>query len=177
MPAKTDDKLQEWVGRNRPPRVHITYDVETRGAIEKKELPFVVGILADLSGESEVKIPVKEKKFIAIDRDNFEEVLKKIAPRVTLKKVPNKLTNAGDLAPVTLNFNSMEDFEPLKVIEQVEDLKKLYQARQLLSDLLAKLDGNDDLRKLLDVAAKSPDDLKKISEEGQKPLEGETPNA
>src|SRR5882762_8996565 len=106
------ESIQKKIGRVRPPRVHITYDVETGGAIEKKELPFVVGVLADLSGNPEKQLPpVKDRQFAEIDRDNFDQVLAKSAPRLTYK-VDNKLTDDDTRLGVELKFKSMEDFEP-----------------------------------------------------------------
>jgi type VI secretion system protein ImpB len=139
------ESTQKKLGRVRPPRVHITYDVETGGAIEKKELPFVVGIMADLSGRRDPERPlakVKDRKFVEIDRDNFNDVMGGIAPRVAFQ-VPNVLQNDG------ATFTEIDDFDPVAVLKQVPVLNNLYDARQRLNDLLTKLDGNDELDKLL----------------------------
>jgi type VI secretion system protein ImpB len=168
------ESQQKWLGRNRPPRVQITYDVETGGAIEKKEIPLVVGVMTDLSGTSKEPLPkVKDRKFIEIDRDNFNEVLKATKPEVTAT-VDNKLTGKGQIS-VTLKIRNMEDFRPEQIVEQVDPLRKLLRARQRLNDLLAKLEGNDELDAALKKAAASEDQLKKIKEESEKlskPTEG-----
>jgi type VI secretion system protein ImpB len=160
------DSTQKKISRIRPPRVQITYDVETGGAIEKKELPFVVGVMADLSGQRDSERPlpkVKERRFVEIDRDNFNDVMAGIAPRLSFR-VPNALQNDGTMLSVNLGFAEMDDFGPVQVLQQVSGLKELYQARKKLSDLLTKLDGNDELSALLgDVIASSEkqDDLRK----------------
>src|SRR5215813_12254638 len=137
------ESLQHKLDRVRPPRVQITYDVEVGGAIQKKELPCVVGIMADLCGKpTEAPAPLKERKFVEIDRDNFNDVLASISPRLALQ-VENKLSKSGGNQSVELSFRHIDDFNPLNVIQQVESLKKLYEVRQRLSDLLTKLDGNE----------------------------------
>ncbi|MFY8103789.1 MAG: type VI secretion system contractile sheath small subunit, partial [Ramlibacter sp.] len=143
------DSLQKWMGRNRPPRVQITYDVETGGAVEKKELPLVVGLLADLSGQPLVAPPkLKERRFVEIDRDNFNEVMASIAPRLDLS-VPDMFKGEGNLK-IELNFNDFDQFHPESIARQVPRLAKLLEARQQLRDLLGKLDGNDELDALLE---------------------------
>jgi len=142
--------MQHKLDRVRRPRVQITYDVETNGAMQKTELPFVVGIMADLSGQpKEALRPLKERKFTSIDRDNFNDVMQKSAPRVALK-VDNKLTGEGDSKlAVELNFKHIDDFEPARVAEQVGPLKELLDMRQRLTQLLSKMEGNDKLEALL----------------------------
>jgi type VI secretion protein, VC_A0107 family len=143
------ESIQHKLDRVRPPRVQITYDVETGGAIQKKELPFVVGVMADLSGKpAEPLPPLKQRKFVEIDRDNFNDVMYAAKPRVAFQ-VENKLANDGTKLNIELNFRSMEDFEPVNIVKQVEPLRKLLEARSRLRDLLAKLDGNDSLDALL----------------------------
>jgi type VI secretion system protein ImpB len=143
------ESLQKKLNRVRPPRVQITYDVETGGAIEKKELPFVVGVMADLAGKNAgAMAPLKNRKFVEIDRDNFNNVMGGLKPKLAFR-VPNKLADDGTEMSVALEFRDMEDFDPASVIKQIEPLRKLYEARQRLNDLLAKLDGNDDLGELL----------------------------
>ncbi len=145
------ESTQKKLGRVRPPRVQITYDVETGGAIEMKELPFVAGILADLSGKRSPEHPLpklKARKFVEIDRDNFNDVMTGIAPRLAYQ-VPNVLQGDDSKLNVALTFTDMESFEPVAVLKQIPALAKLYEARQKLNDLLAKLDGNDDLDRLL----------------------------
>ena len=147
MPKK--ESTQQKLSRVRPPRVHITYDVEVGGAIETKEIPFVVGVMGDYSGKPDEPLPrLKDRKFIEIDRDNFDSVLAGMKPKVSLR-VDNKLTNDGSKLGVELRFNKMEDFEPDQVVQQVEPLRKLVQGRQRLSDLLSKMDGNEKLEGIL----------------------------
>lgn len=153
------ESTQHVLSRVRPPRVQITYDVEIGDAIEKKELPFVVGVLADLSGKpAEALPPVRDRKFVEIDRDNFNEVLASIEPRLAIR-TPNRLKpDANDNLNIELKFKHMDDFGPVEVINQVPALRKLYEGRQRLRDLLTKLDGNDDLAGLLNqVIANSAD--------------------
>ena len=144
------ESLQHKLDRVRRPRVQITYDVETNGAMAKTELPFVVGVMADLSGSpKEALRPMKERKFTTIDRDNFNDVLAKSAPRVAMK-VDNKLTGDGESKlGVELNFKSMEDFEPAKVAGQIPALKELLDMRSRLTELLSKMEGNDKLEAML----------------------------
>lgn len=143
------ESTQKKLDRVRPPRVQITYDVETGGAIEMKDLPFLVGIMADLSGKPEKPLPkLKERKFVEIDRDNINDVMASISPRVAFQ-VDNTLQDDGSKLNVLLTFREMDDFEPLALIHQIKPLAKLYEARQRLSDLLTKLDGNDELDGLL----------------------------
>ncbi|MBK8174254.1 MAG: type VI secretion system contractile sheath small subunit [Rhodospirillales bacterium] len=144
------ESLQHVLSRVRPPRVQITYDVETGGAIEKKELPYIVGIMADLSGVPAEPLPkVKDRKFVEIDRDNFNDVMSACSPRLPIR-VNNRLKpEAGDMLNVELTFKSMDDFNPANLVNQVPALRKLYEGRQRLRDLLTKLDGNDELDALL----------------------------
>lgn len=160
------ESSQKWLLRNRPPRVKITYDVETGGAIERKELPFIMGVLADLSGKpAEALPPVKDRKFVEVDRDNFNEVLASIKPRLTYR-VPNKLAPESDeQLSVELSFSHLDDFSPVEVLKQVEPLRRLFEARERLRDLLTKLDGNDTLEALLKQVAGDPEkqeELKKL---------------
>ena len=149
--------------RVRRPRVHINYEVNIDGAMEKIELPFVVGVLADLSGNPAQPLPkMKERKFVDINPDNFNSVLEKAAPRVTLS-VENKLTEGGGKLPVELKFKSMDDFEPGRVAEQVPALKKLLDTRNQLRDLMTKVDRSDELEKLLERVLQNESDLKALS--------------
>lgn len=158
------NSLQKWVGRNRPPRVQITYDVEIGDAIEKRELPMVVGLLADLSGQPATPLPkMKERRFVEIDRDNFDEIMGKIAPRLDLS-VPDTMKGDGNLK-VELKFNQFSDFHPESIVRQVPRLAKLLEARQQLRDLLGKLDGNDELDSILERIVQSSEDLKKVQSE------------
>jgi type VI secretion system protein ImpB len=143
------ESLQHKLDRVRRPRVQITYDVETLGAMEKVELPFVVGVIADLSAQpKEALRPLKERKFTPIDRDNFNEVLEKAAPRLAMK-VQNRLTDEDTKLAVELNFKHIDDFEPARVAEQVAPLKELLEMRLRLTQLLSKMEGNDKLDQLL----------------------------
>lgn len=155
------DSLQNWVGRNRPPRVQITYDVEIGDAVEKKELPMVVGLLADLSGQPAIALPkLKDRRFVEIDRDNFNEIMGKISPRLDLS-VADAMKGEGSIK-VELNFKEFDDFHPESIVRQVPRLAKLLEARQQLRDLLAKLDGNDELDSLLENIVQSTEELKTI---------------
>jgi len=153
--------LQKWVGRNRPPRVQITYDVEIGDAVEKKELPLVVGLMADLSGKPlNPPAKLKERRFVEIDRDNFNEIMAKIAPRLDMS-VPDTLKGEGNLK-VELNFTEFDHFHPEAIVSQVPRLARLLEARQQLRDLLAKLDGNDELDALLENIVNSTEDLQAL---------------
>jgi type VI secretion system protein ImpB len=161
------DSLQKWVGRNRPPRVQITYDVESGGAIEKKELPLVVGLMADLSGQPLNPLPkLKERRFIEVDRDNFTGVMTKIAPRLDLS-VPDTYKGEGNIK-VELNFTEFAHFHPESIVAQVPRLTKLLEARQQLRDLLGKLDGNDELDALLENIVQNTEELKALKGDGDK---------
>jgi type VI secretion system protein ImpB len=143
------ESLQHKLDRVRRPRVQITYDVETNGAMVKTELPFVVGVLADLSGApKEALKPLKERKAAAIDRDNFNDVLARAMPRAAFK-VDNKLTDENTKLAVELNFKHFDDFEPARVAEQVPALRELVEMRNRLKSLLSKMEGNDKLDQLL----------------------------
>jgi type VI secretion system protein ImpB len=143
------ESLQHKLDRVRPPRVQITYDVETGDAEEQKELPFVVGVMADLSGQpAEPNKPIKERKFVPIDRDNFNDVLESSNSRVAFQ-VPNKLADDDSNIGVELNFKNMEDFEPTQVAKQVPSLNKMLEMRGRLNQLLSKMEGNDELTALL----------------------------
>ena len=144
------ESTQHKLDRVRRPRVQITYDVETGGAMQKTELPFVVGVLADLSGQPKEPLkPMKDRKFTPIDRDNFNDVLARSAPRLAMK-VPNKLTGDEDSKlAVELNFKSLSDFDPAKVAAQIPALNELLLMRTKLVELLSKMEGNDKLEGLL----------------------------
>jgi type VI secretion system protein ImpB len=141
--------MQHKLDRVRRPRVQITYDVETNGALQKVELPFVVGVLADLSGQpKEAPKPLKDRQAVYIDRDNFNNVLQKAAPRLALR-VDDRLTGGENKLAVELNFRSIDDFEPARVAAQVAPLKELLTMRHNLTELLSKMEGNDKLEQLL----------------------------
>ena len=143
------ESLQKKVGRVRPPRVHITYDVQVGDAIEKRDLPFVVGVMADLSGNPDQPLPpIAKRKFVQVDRDNINDVMKKIGPRLAFK-VPNRLSEDDTKLNVELRFESMDDFQPAKIAEQVTPLRKLLELRNSLANLRASLIGNEKLENLL----------------------------
>jgi type VI secretion system protein ImpB len=161
MPKR--ESVQQKISRIRPPRVQITYDVETGGAIEMKELPFVVGVLGDYSGKPEEPLPaLKNRKFVEIDRDNFDQVLSGMKPRLAYN-VDNRLQEDGSKVGVELKFNKIDDFEPDNVVQQVEPLRKLVEAREKLSDLLSKMDGNEKLEGILNDLMADQDKQKELS--------------
>ncbi len=162
MPTK--ESLQHKLDRVRPPRVQITYDVEVGGAIELKELPFVVGVLGDFTGKPEEPLPaLKNRKFVEIDPDNFNQVMAGMKPRLAFS-TDNKLQDDGSKIGVELKFNSIEDFEPDQIVQQVDPLRKLVEARQKLSDLRSKMDGNDKLEAMLNDVISSQDKQKELSD-------------
>src|SRR6185436_4162907 len=139
------ESTQHKLDRVRRPRVQITYDVETNGAMQKVELPFVVGVLADLSGKPKEPLKaLKDRKVVTVDRDNFNDVLAKATPRVAMK-VQNKLTDEDTKLAVELNFKHIDDFEPARVAQQVGPLRELLEMRQKLTQLMSKMEGNDKL--------------------------------
>ncbi|MFD2426487.1 type VI secretion system contractile sheath small subunit [Ralstonia solanacearum] len=144
------------------PRVQLTYDVEKGDAIEQKELPFVVGVVADLAGQSEVPQPkLRDRKFVNIDRDNFDDVMSAVEPRAAFQ-VPNTLTEEGGRFGVDLKFRSLEDFAPEAVVNQIEPLRQLLEARSKLADLRNKLAGNDKLEDLLSDVLNNTEALQKL---------------
>lgn len=166
------ESTQKKLERVRKPRVHITYDVETEGASVQKELPFVVGILGDFSGQpTEPLKPLKDRKFTQIDRDNFNDIMARMTPGLNMR-VKNTLKEDGSELGVQLKFSSMDDFAPEKVAQQVDPLKKLIETRDKLRDLLTKIDRSEDLEVLLEKVLKNTDELKKLaSEAGVNPPE------
>ncbi|TQV66912.1 type VI secretion system contractile sheath small subunit [Exilibacterium tricleocarpae] len=161
MSESIHDKLK----RVRKPRVHITYDVETNGAEEKKELPFVVGVMGDYSGDNtENKKSVKERKFVQIDRDNFNEAMGKINPKLQMK-VENTLAGDDSEMSVNLDFNSMDDFEPQNIVKKVEPLKQLMDARNKLRDLLSKADRSEELEGVLEEVLQSTEKITELGKE------------
>jgi len=160
MAESIHDKLK----RVRKPRVHITYDVETNGAVAEKEIPFVMGVMGDYSGDNTNKKPLKDRKFSGIDRDNFNEVMRNVSPELQMK-VENTLEGDGSEISVNMDFKSMEDFEPHKVVEKVEPLKKLLDTRNKLRDLLTKADRSDELEAVLEEVLSSADAISSLSSE------------
>lgn len=160
------DGIGSKLGRVRAPRVHITYDVEVGGAIQMKEIPFVMGVLADLSGQPAEELPrLKDRKFIEVDPDNFDEVLEGMKPRVAFK-VDNKLSDDPDQAKlgVELEFKSLDDFSPDAVAKQVDPLRKLLDLRQQLADLRGSLQGNDKLDEILQATVQDTAKLDEIKD-------------
>jgi len=161
MSASQQHKLD----RVRRPRVQITYDVETNGSMEVIELPFVVGVMADLSGQpKEALKPLKDRKFVPIDRDNFNKVLDKATPRLAVK-VQNRLTDEDTKLAVELNFKSMDDFEPARVAEQVPPLNDLLQVRKKLMQLLSKMEGNEKLETQLNDVLSNQDKRQELAKQ------------
>jgi len=161
MSESIHDKLK----RVRKPRVHITYDVETNGAVQNKEIPFVMGVMGDYSGDNtENKKALKDRKFSQVDRDNFNEVMNNVSPQVNMK-VENTLESDGSEMSVELNFKNMEDFEPQNIVEKVDPLKKLMETRNKLRDLLTKADRSEDLENLLEEVLSSTDALTSLQGE------------
>jgi len=162
MPKK--ESLQHKIDRVRPPRVQITYDVEIGGAIELKELPFVLGVMGDFVGKPEEALaPLKSRKFVEVDPDNFNQILAGMSPRLAYT-IENKLQDDGSKMGVELKFTSIEDFEPDAIVQQVEPLRKLVEARQKLADLRSKMDGNEKLENLLEDVISNADKQKQLSD-------------
>lgn len=159
--ASVHEKLE----RVRRPRVHIKYEVETEGAVIEKELPFVIGVMGDFSGDPTKPLdPLSKRKFVQIDRDNFDEVMRRIAPGLNLR-VENTLAGDGSEMAVALKFQSMADFEPARIVEQVEPLKKLLDTRNRLRDLMTKADRSENLEALLEQVLQNDTQLKSLSDE------------
>ncbi len=157
------ESIHDKLSRVRKPRVHITYDVETEGAMVKKELPFVVGVMGDFSGNNNDNLkPLKDRRFIQIDRDSFDNVLQRMSPKLKLK-VDNKLSDDDSQMSVELAFNSMDDFEPAAIVNQVEPLRQLMETRNKLRDLMTKVDRSEELEELLERVLNNSDDMQKLA--------------
>jgi type VI secretion system protein ImpB len=162
---------QKFIGRNRAPRVQIEYDVELYGAQKKVQIPFVMGVMADLSGDARENLPpVDERKFVAVDAENFDERLKAIRPRVAIQ-VPNTLTGEGNLS-VDMSFESMDDFSPAAVARKVDALNKLLEARTQLANLITYMDGKAGAEELIAKVLNDPALLKSLLE-SKAPAEGQ----
>lgn len=158
----TNDGSQKFIGRNRSPRVQIEYDVEVYGAEKTVQLPFVMGVLADLSGQpAEPLPPVADRRFLEIDADNFDERLKSMKPRVAVQ-VPNTLTGDGHMT-VDLTFESMDDFSPAAVAKKVDSLRQLLEARGRLSNLLTYMDGKTGAEELISKMLDQPALMKALT--------------
>jgi len=159
------ESIHHKLDRVRKPRVHIKYEVETEDATVVKKLPFVVGVLGDFSGDpTEPLKPLKDRKFVQIDRDNFNDVMKRMTPGLNFR-VENTIKGDESEIAVNLKFESIDDFEPVKIVEQIEPLKKLLDTRNQLRDLLTKADRSENLETLLENILQNTDELKKLSDE------------
>jgi type VI secretion system protein ImpB len=161
------DSVQKRLERVRPPRVQLSYDVEIGDAIENKELPFVMGVMGDFTGQQDPNNPLpklKERKFVNVDLDNFDEVMQGMSPKASYR-VKNKLSSEGGEFAVNLDFKSLDDFNPESVVQQVEPLRKLLEARTKLSDLRNKLAGNDKLEDVLSDVLSNTEKLKQLGQE------------
>lgn len=159
------ESIHSKLSRVRKPRVHITYDVETEGVAVKKELPFVVGVMGDFAGQNtEALKPLKERRFVQIDRDNFDEVLKRMNPKLSFK-VDNKLAKDGTEFNVDLEFKSMQDFEPASIVKQVAPLDKLMSTRNKLRDLMTKIDRSEELESILERVLNNNDELQQLAQD------------
>ncbi|GAB1257993.1 type VI secretion system contractile sheath small subunit [Aurantivibrio plasticivorans] len=158
------ESIHNKLSRVRKPRVHISYDVETEGSTVKKELPFVVGVMGDFSGDPTAPLkPLKDRRFVQIDRDNFNEVLKSMTPGLQLQ-VKNTLKGDDSQFAVDLKFESMDDFEPGAIVNQVEPLKKLLDTRNRLRDLSTKADRSEELEAILERVLNNEADLNELAE-------------
>lgn len=163
------DSVQKRLEKVRPPRVQLTYDVEIGDAIEQKELPFVVGVLGDFVGKPSEQTPpprLKDRKFVNIDLDNFDAVMAGMAPQASFR-VRNLLSEEGGEFAVNLRFNQIDDFRPEAVVQQVEPLRRLLEARTRLADLRNKLAGNEKLEDLLDEVLRNTEQLERLGREAQ----------
>ncbi|MEY8881133.1 type VI secretion system contractile sheath small subunit [Donghicola sp. XS_ASV15] len=152
---------QKRVSKN---RVSITYDVETGGAMQTKELPFVIGMIGGYSGDRTDREPMEERTFYSVDKDNFDQVMTRVGPRLTYK-VENKLQDDGSEFEVDLDFKSMKDFEPDAIVEKVEPLRNLAKTREQLMTLMSKADRSRDLEKLLKEILQDEDAIKALGDE------------
>jgi len=170
------ESIHKKLERVRPPRVHISYEVEVGDAIEMRELPFVMGVLADLTGQPEDELPrLKDRKFVEVNPDNFDDVLKSMKPHLAFT-VANKLSDSADAGKigVDLHFQSMDDFSPDRVAQQVDPLKKLLELRQQLADLRGSLQGNDKFEEILQSTINDADKMTKLKNElGQGASDGQ----
>src|SRR5690606_9174945 len=164
MKMSKKESTQKRLEKVRPPRVQLTYDVEKGDAIEQKEIPFVVGVLGDFSGQPEQPLPkLKDRKFVNVDLDNFDEVIAGMTPRAAYR-VPNKLSGDGGEFAVELTFNSMDDFRPEAVVQQVEPLRKLLEARSKLAVLRNKVAGTEKLEDLLNDVLANTEQLRQLGQ-------------
>lgn len=166
------ESIQKRLQKVRPPRVQLTYEVEKGDAVEQKEIPFVVGVLGDYAGQSEQPLgKLRDRKFVNVDLDNFDDVMAGLAPRATYR-VKNRLTPDGGEIAVDLTFSKFDDFRPESVVEQVEPLRKLLEARSKLADLRNKLAGNEKLEDLLNDVLKNTEQLQALGAKSGDDQEG-----
>jgi type VI secretion system protein ImpB len=159
------ESVHKKLSRVRKPRVHITYEVETEGATKQKELPFVVGVMGDFSGDPTAPLKaLKDRKFVQIDRDNFDSVMSSMNVGLQMK-VDNTLAGDGSELAVDLKFKSMDDFSPTQLVQQVEPLRKLYETREKLKELQSKADRSDELQEVLEDVLKQTENLQKMASE------------
>lgn len=157
------DSIQKKLQRVRPPRVQLTYDVEIGDAIEQKELPFVMGVIGDFAGQSEVpQAKLKDKKFVNVDLDNFDEVMTAIEPKAKFR-VPNKISDKGGEFAVDLTFKEIDDFRPEAIVQQIDPLRQLVEARNKLADLRNKIAGSEKLEDVLNEVLHNTEMLNKLS--------------
>jgi type VI secretion system protein ImpB len=162
----TKESTQKKISRDRPPRVQITYDVEVGNALETKELPFVLGVVGDYAGHPAQPLPrLKDRAFVQVDNESFDDVLKGMAPRLALR-VDDRLGEGDRELGLEFRFESLEDFEPAGVVRQVEPLRRLLEARTRLSDLRNKMVGNDRLEALLEEVVRDTDKLRSLAPKG-----------
>ena len=164
------DSVQKRLEKVRPPRVQLTYDVEIGDAIEQKEIPFVTGVLADFTGQTDPNQPLpklKDRKFVSVDLDTFDEVMKGMTPKASYR-VKNELSVDGGEFAVNLAFDKMDDFRPESVVQQIEPLRKLLDARTKLADLRNKMAGNEKLEDILGDVLSNTEKLKKLGKEAKK---------
>jgi len=167
------DNIHAKLGRVRKPRVHITYDVETSGEQQLRELPFVVGVLGDYSGDnSAARKPLKDRKFINVDRDNFNETMAKIAPSLAFRVDDVISAESGKQFDVNLEFRSLEDFEPENLVRQIAPLNALLDARNKLRDLMTKVDRSEPLETLLEQVLQNSDELAALVQQLDAGVEG-----
>ncbi len=160
------ESVQKRLQRVRPPRVHLTYDVEVGDGKESKELPFVVGVMGDFAGASEVEqTKLKDKKFVNVDLENIDEVMSAMQPRAAFA-VDNHLTDQGGRIPVDLTFKSMDDFRPESIVQHIDPLRQLVEARARLTDLRNKISTSEKLEDLLDDVLKSTEKVRQLSAHG-----------
>lgn len=163
------ESVQKRLQRIRPPRVHLTYDVEVGDGKESKELPFVVGVMGDFAGASEVEqAKLKDKKFVNIDLENIDEVMAAMAPRAAFA-VDNQLTDDGGRLPVDLTFQSMDDFSPENIVQKIDPLRQLVEARARLTDLRNKISTSEKLEDLLDDVLRNTEHVRQLSQQQPSP--------